>query len=73
MTTSSKRCTKTLFRLLTQPEGIAENARVALTVTADGYSASLAHLAARISADDAQEMRAIVERGFERVDLREWH
>jgi predicted DNA-binding antitoxin AbrB/MazE fold protein len=61
-----------VFRPLTQPEGIAENGRVTLTVTAEGHPASLADLAGRISADDAQEMCAIVEREFERVDLREW-
>lgn len=61
-----------VFRPLTQPEGIAEHGRVTLTVTAAEQSASLVDLAGRISADDAQEMRAIVEREFERVDLREW-
>ena len=61
-----------VFRPLTRPEGIAEHGRVTLTVTAEEHSASLADLAGRISADDAQEMRAIVEREFERVDLREW-
>jgi predicted DNA-binding antitoxin AbrB/MazE fold protein len=61
-----------VFRPLTRPEGIAEHGRVTLTVTADEDPASLADLAGRISADDAQEMRAVVEREFERVDLREW-
>jgi predicted DNA-binding antitoxin AbrB/MazE fold protein len=61
-----------VFRPLTRPEGIAEHGRVTLTVTAEEHPASLADLAGRISADDAQEMRAIVEREFERVDLREW-
>lgn len=61
-----------VFRPLTRPEGIAEHGRVMLTITAEEHPTSLADLAGRISADDAQEMRAIVEREFERVDLREW-
>ena len=50
---------------------IGLGAAVTLTVTAEDHPASLADLAGRISADDAQEMCAIVEREFERVDLRE--
>jgi hypothetical protein len=61
-----------VFRPLTRPEGIAEHGRVTLTVTSEDRLSSVADLAGRISADDAQEMRAIVEREFERVDLREW-
>ena len=61
-----------VFRPLTRPEGIAEHGRVVLTVMAEDKASSLADLAGRISPDDAQEMRAIVEREFERVDLREW-
>ena len=61
-----------VFRPLTRPEGIAEHGRVTLTVTTEEHPASLADLAGRISTDDAQEMRAIVEREFERVNLREW-
>ena len=61
-----------VFRPLTRPEGIAEHGRVMLTVTAEERTSSLADLGGRISPDDAEEMRAIVEREFERVDLREW-
>ena len=61
-----------VFRPLKCPEGIAEHGRVTLTVTSEAQPSSLADLAGRISPDDAQEMRAIVEREFERVDLREW-
>ena len=61
-----------VFRPLTRPEGIAEHGRVMLTVTAEEKPSSLADLGGRISPDDAEEMRAIVEREFERVDLREW-
>ena len=61
-----------VFRPLTRPEGIAEHRQVTLTVTAEDRTSSLADFAGRISADDAEEMRSIVEREFERVDLREW-
>ena len=61
-----------VFRPLKRPEGIAEHRQVTLTVTAEDRTSSLADLAGRISADDAEEMRSIVEREFERVDLREW-
>lgn len=61
-----------VFRPLTRPEGIAEHGRVMLTVTAEEKPSSLADLAGCISPDDAEEMRAIVEREFERVDLRDW-
>ena len=61
-----------VFRPLERPEGIAEHRQVTLTVTLGGTPSSLADLSGRLSADDADEMRAIVEREFERVDLREW-
>jgi predicted DNA-binding antitoxin AbrB/MazE fold protein len=61
-----------VFRPLERPEGIAEHGRVMLTVTSDEQPSSLADLAGCISPDDAQEMRAIVEQEFKRVDLREW-
>ena len=61
-----------VFRPLKPPEGIAEHRQVTLTVTAEERPSSLADLAGRISADDAEEMRSIVQREFERVDLREW-
>ncbi len=61
-----------VFRPLKRPDGIAEHGRVTLTVTTDEKPSSLADLAGRISADDAEDMRAIVEREFERVDLSEW-
>jgi predicted DNA-binding antitoxin AbrB/MazE fold protein len=61
-----------VFRPLTPPEGIAEHGRVTITVTTQEQPSSLADLAGRISTDDAREMLAIVEREFERVDLREW-
>ena len=61
-----------VFRPLERPEGIPEHGHVTLTVMSEAQRSSLADLAGCISPDDAQEMRAIVEREFERVDLREW-
>jgi predicted DNA-binding antitoxin AbrB/MazE fold protein len=60
-----------VFRPLERPEGMPEHRQVMLTVTAQYQPSSLADLAGRISADDAQEMRAIIEGEFERVDLGE--
>ena len=57
---------------LKRPDGIAERRQVTLTVTAEDRSSSLADLSGCISAADAEEMRSIVEREFDRVDLREW-
>ena len=57
-----------VFRPLVRPEGIAEHAHVVLVVTVEEHSSSLADLVGTISADDAEEMREIVEREFERVD-----
>ena len=61
-----------VFRPLMRPEGIAEHGQVTLTVTAEEKAFSLAECAGRIAQEDAEEMRAIVEREFERVDPRAW-
>ena len=61
-----------VFRPLKRPEGIIEHRQVTLTVTAEDRPSTLLDLSGRISADDAAEMRRIVEGEFERVDLREW-
>ena len=61
-----------VFRPLKRPEGIAERRHVTLTVTAEEKPSSLADCSGRIAPDDAEEMRQIVEREFERVDPREW-
>lgn len=61
-----------VFRPLRRPKGLAERREVTLTVTVDEAPSSLAELAGSISQDDAQEMRQIIEREFERVDPREW-
>ena len=60
-----------VFRPLTRPEGIAEHRQVTLTVTVEEKPSSLADCSGRIAPDDAEEMREIVEREFERVDPRE--
>jgi predicted DNA-binding antitoxin AbrB/MazE fold protein len=61
-----------VFRPLEQPKGLAERREVTLTVTVDEATSSLADFEGRISSDDAQEMREVIEREFERVDPREW-
>jgi hypothetical protein len=61
-----------VFRPIERPEGIAEHRQVTLTVTVNDKPASFAGVAGCMSADDAAEMRAIVECEFESVDLREW-
>ncbi len=61
-----------LFRPLARAEGIAEHRRVTLTVTDEDRFSSLPDLSGRISGDDVEEIRTIVEREFESVDLREW-
>jgi predicted DNA-binding antitoxin AbrB/MazE fold protein len=61
-----------VFRPLKRPKGVAERREVTLTVTVEDGSSSLADFGGRISADDAQEMREIIEREFERVDPGEW-
>ncbi len=61
-----------VFRPLARPEGIAEHRQVTLTVTDEDRFSSLPDLSGRISGDDVEEIRTIVEREFESVDLREW-
>jgi predicted DNA-binding antitoxin AbrB/MazE fold protein len=61
-----------VFRPLKRPKGVAERREVTLTVTVEDGPSSLADFGGRISADDAQEMREIIEREFERVDPGEW-
>ncbi len=62
-----------LLRPLRPLEGVREHAQVRLTVESldteiDGLSACVGIL----PDEDAVEMTAIVEREFERVDLRDW-
>lgn len=61
-----------VFRPLRRPKGLAEHREVTLTVTVKESSSSLADFGGRISSSDAQEMREVVEREFERVDPRDW-
>ena len=61
-----------VFRPLKPPKGLAERHEVTLTVTIEEGPSSLRDFAGRISSDDAQEMREVIEREFEHVDLREW-
>ena len=61
-----------VFRPLKPPSGLAEHRRVTITVTSDAVPSSLADLAGSVSPEDAQDMREIIEREFERVDPREW-
>lgn len=60
-----------VFRPLRRPMGLAEGREVTLTVTVEERLSSLADFAGRVSSDDAQEMRDIIEREFERVDPRD--
>jgi predicted DNA-binding antitoxin AbrB/MazE fold protein len=61
-----------VFRPLKRPGWLAEHLQVTLTVTVQGPPSVPADFAGRISADDARELREIVDREFERVDPREW-
>jgi len=61
-----------VFRPIERPEGIVEHGRVFLTVTVASTPSSCQDFGERISADDAADMRKIVEQEFEGVDLRDW-
>jgi predicted DNA-binding antitoxin AbrB/MazE fold protein len=61
-----------VFRPLKRPTGLADRREVTLTVTVEEAPSSLADFAGRVSSDDAQEMREVIQREFERVDPREW-
>ncbi len=61
-----------VFRPLKRPKGVSEHREVTLTVTVEDAPSSLADFAGRVSADDAREMREVIEREFERVDAGEW-
>lgn len=62
-----------VLRPLKGLNGIAENTRVRVTVvSADTPREELADCVGTLPDEDAAEMREIVEREFEQVDLREW-
>lgn len=61
-----------VFRPLRRPQGLVEHHQVTLTVDVDVEVSPLSEVAGSISAEDAQELREIIDREFERVDPREW-
>lgn len=61
-----------VFRRLTRPKSLAEHREVTLAVTLEEGPSSRVGFSGRVSSADAQEMREIIEREFERVDPREW-
>lgn len=61
-----------VFRPLRRPKGLAEHRQVTLTVDVVEQVSPLSEVAGSLSSEDAQEMREIIEREFERVDPREW-
>jgi predicted DNA-binding antitoxin AbrB/MazE fold protein len=54
-----------------EPLGLPENARVDVTIETSA-SEELNGCVGSISAEDAADMRAIIEREFEQVDPRDW-
>ena len=61
-----------VFRPLRRPTGLSEHRQVTLTVDVAEEASPLSEVAGSLSLEDAQEMREIVEREFERVDPHEW-
>lgn len=61
-----------VFRPLQRPKGLAEHHHVTLTVDIEEQVPALAEVSGSLSVEDAQELREIIEREFERVDPREW-
>jgi predicted DNA-binding antitoxin AbrB/MazE fold protein len=61
-----------VFRPLRRPKELTEHRQVTLTVDVAEDVSSLSEVAGSLSPEDAQEMREIVEREFERVEPREW-
>ncbi len=61
-----------VFWPLRRPKGLVEHRRVTLTVDVAEQVSSLSEVAGSLSSEDAQEIREIIEREFERVDPREW-
>jgi len=56
-----------------EPLALPENTQVDVTIeSSDGHAAGFNGCVGSISAKDAAEMSAIVEREFERVDERDW-
>ena len=61
-----------VFRPLRRPEGLAEHHHVTLTVDVEEQVPALAEVSGSLSAEDAEELREIIDREFERVDPKVW-
>ena len=61
-----------VFRPLRRPKGLVEHHHVTLTVNVEERPSALAEVSGSLSPEDAQELREIVDREFERIDPREW-
>jgi predicted DNA-binding antitoxin AbrB/MazE fold protein len=61
-----------VFRPLRRPHGLVEHHQVTLTVDVEVEVSPLSEVSGSLSSDDAQELREIIDREFERVDPREW-
>ena len=58
-----------VFRPLRRPKGLVEHHHVTLTVDVEE---PLSDASGSLSPEDAQELREIIDREFERVDPSEW-
>lgn len=61
-----------VFRPLRRPKGLIEHHQVTLTVDVEEALSPLVDVAGSLSLEDAQELREIIGREFERVDPHEW-
>jgi predicted DNA-binding antitoxin AbrB/MazE fold protein len=61
-----------VFRPLRRPKGLVEHHHVTLTVDVEAQVSALADVSGSLSPEDAQELREIIDREFERVDPKEW-
>ena len=59
-------------RPLRRPTGLGEHHHVTLTVDVEQQVPALAEVSGSLSTEDAQELREIIDREFERVDPKEW-
>jgi predicted DNA-binding antitoxin AbrB/MazE fold protein len=61
-----------VFRPLRRPKGLVEHDQVTLTVDVEEQVSALSDVSGSLSLEDAQELREIIDREFERVDTTEW-
>ena len=61
-----------VFRPLRRPRGLVEHHHVTLTVDVEEQVSALAEVSGSLAPEDAQELREIIDREFERVDAKEW-